>query len=74
MAKVIELKNNYEKRVGSLMFDEDHRRLSARRTAASFLISFPVIVSIRFVKRDDDVPVIDGLGEPSGLTSSQAHQ
>lgn len=62
MAKLIELKNNYQERVGTLMFDDDPRRLSVSRRAGGVLISFPVIISIRCVKRDDDVPVISGLG------------
>lgn len=62
MSEVIELRNNYQERIGTLTFVEDARRLSARRTAAGFLISFPVVISIRYVKRNDDVPVINGLG------------
>jgi hypothetical protein len=61
MSEVIELKNNYQERVGSLTFDEDPRRLSVRHTAAGFVISFPVVVSIRYVKREDDTPVINRL-------------
>ncbi len=62
MSKVIELKNNYEERIGALMFDDDPRRLNVHRTAAGFILSFPIVISIRCVKRDDDVPVINGLG------------
>jgi hypothetical protein len=74
MSKVIELKNNHEERFGALMFDEDPRRLSARRTAAGFLISFPVSISIRFVKRDSDMPVLYGLGGSlwTGFESGQS--
>src|SRR2546430_143677 len=61
MSKVIEMRNNYDERIGTLMFDDDHSRLSVRRTASGFLISFPVAVSIRNVKRGADMPVISGL-------------
>lgn len=66
MSKVIELKNNYEERIGSLIFDENPQRLGVRRTAAGFVISFPVTVSIRRVKRDEDMPVFEGLGASFG--------
>jgi hypothetical protein len=61
MAQKVEIRDNRDAVIATFSFDESPAHLYVQRTLAGFRFHFPVKFTLRFVRRDEPIPVIANL-------------
>jgi hypothetical protein len=61
MSEPVAIKNNRNESVGFVSFDQNSEQMAAHRTASGFKVSFPAIVSLKAVAKNQPIPLLSNL-------------